>query len=370
MPLGGLLDWFGGSLETLVAKARRRLAAGDFDDAHRLVEKGLARFPEAEVLRETALTIRRAQARAGMQSLKDQIARTKDPLAHEQLVALYQDVGMPEEARRAAQVYADAHPDRDTPHLILGEMCLAAFFEDLLARDAHDAQDHLLRACRLNADAIKPRLLLAELYFCCGADRSLHMVVQALERIAPDDEALRPVLEACRGVQGAEGKENVEALFASVEVKGELVRQPTAWPVRTRRNREQSIKEERTRAAAKEMVRRGDAEEVVVLRHGGALVAHASSEGLEETPTAEGEPPAEDEARGVVGIARSVARVVIRQVREFDLGGFKRCTVQGSFGTVIVGELGGAVVAARQRGAIEPLRLWERVTVGLEGRTR
>ena len=70
------MDLFGGSsLDALVARAKQKLAASDFDEAHRLVAKGLEKFPDAQALRETRLTIRRAQARAGMQSLKDQILR-------------------------------------------------------------------------------------------------------------------------------------------------------------------------------------------------------------------------------------------------------------------------------------------------------
>jgi hypothetical protein len=34
---------------------------------------------------------------------------------------------------------------------------------------------------------------------------------------------------------------------------------------------------------------------------------------------------------------------------------------------VVVGEVGGVLAAARQRSGAEPLRLWERLTVALEG---
>jgi hypothetical protein len=359
------MDLFGGSsLDALVARAKQKLAASDFDEAHRLVAKGLEKFPDAQALRETRLTIRRAQARAGMQSLKDQILRDDDPHAHEQLIALYQEVDMPAEARRAAQAYASAHPDRDTPHLLLGEMLLQSFFEDMQARDAHPAQEHLLRAARLNAEALKPRLLLAELYFCCGADQALSTVAGALERIAPDDETIKPVLDACRAVPRPAGKELVEALFARVEVEGALVREPTAWPLRTRRNRDQRVKDERMHVTARKVVSRGEAEEVAIVRRNGALIAHAGGEeGQQAEPSAEDVVP----EKGLPGVAAGIARSVARQVREFDLGSFKRCTIQGPFGIVVVGEVGGVLAAVRHRSAIEPLRLWERLTVALEG---
>jgi hypothetical protein len=359
------MDLFAGSsLDALVARAKQRLGTGDFDEANRLVTRGLEKYPDAQALRETRLTIRRAQARAGMQSLKDQIARDDDVHAHEQLIALYQEVDMPAEARRAAQAYAGAHPDNDTPHLLLGEMLLQAYFEDMQARDAHPAQEHLLRAARLNPQALKPRLLLAELYFCCGADQALSVVAAALERLAPDDEAIKPVLEACRAIPRPAGKESVDALFARVEVQGELLREPTAWPLRTRRNRDQRVKDERMLASARRLVARSEAEEVAIVRRSGALIAHAGGEETQQV-----DPSAEDKVpeKGLPGVAAGIARTVARQARELDLGAFKRCTIQGPFGIVVVGEVGGVLAAARHRAGVEPLRLWERLTVALEG---
>ncbi len=362
----GLLDLFGGrSLDSWVARARQKLASGDFDVAQRLVEQGLERFPGAEALRETHLTIRRAQARAGVQSLKDQIARHDDPLAHEQLIALYQEVDMPAEARRAALAYAQAHPDRDTPHLLVGEILLQAFSEDFQARDAHGAHEHLQRAARLNAEALKPRLLLAELYFCSGADRSLSIVAEALARLAPEDDVIAPVLEASRAVARPEAREDLDALVARVEVQGGLVREPTAWPLRTRRNRDARLKDERLLAAARRLAERADAEEVAVVRRSGVLVAHASADGPATEPDGESVPE-----RGLPGVAAAVARTMVRQVREFDLGAFRRCTIAGPFGQVVVGEVAGVMAAGRARAGIEPHRLWERLTLALDGSKR
>jgi hypothetical protein len=61
---------FGGrSLEAILERARKRLAAGKLDEALKSVEDGLERYPGATALRETGHAVRRAQARAGMQGL-------------------------------------------------------------------------------------------------------------------------------------------------------------------------------------------------------------------------------------------------------------------------------------------------------------
>src|SRR4029450_9253670 len=107
----GLLDILGGrSLDAVLAKARKCLGAGDFDEALKVVEKGLERFPSAVILRDTEHHNRRAPPPAGTQALKDRIAGDKDADAYEQLIALYREVGMPEESVRLTDDYAKSHP--------------------------------------------------------------------------------------------------------------------------------------------------------------------------------------------------------------------------------------------------------------------
>lgn len=383
--MGRITEIFSGrSLEAVLKRARQRLAAGDFDNALRAVEAGRERFPEAEALREIELTIRRVQARSGMQDLKRKIADTKEPMAFEQLITLYVEVDMLDEARRSARAYHEAHPESDTPHLFLGEMYLQTFFEDLQARDAHLAHDHLLRAARLNQQALKPRLLLAELYYCVGAHKALHVVGRAIERIDPDDEAIVPVLEAIVAVGDAKATDSVDGLFAKVEVDGQLLREPTTWPLRNRRNRDAQLMEERTSKLVKKLIADSVADEIVVLRRNGSPLVHARLEELEPTFDENGEPIVKtksrrkvlmqmdevDEDSGLVGVVRTVARTISTQAREFDLGAFKRCAIQGPFGHVVVGRVSNVIAGVRRKSRSgESSRLWDRVAVKLEGAT-
>ena len=195
--MGLLTDLFGGSsLDALLQRARKQLASCDFDDALKTVERGLARYPGATALRETQHAIRRAQARAGMSALKERIDREEDPAAFEQLIALYHEVGMPAEAARMMDDFADAHPELESPHLLRGERALEAFFQDLRARDGRAAIDHLLRAGAIRPDSLRPRMLLAEIFYAVGADRALAGQAREIGRLAGDDEVMAPVLEA------------------------------------------------------------------------------------------------------------------------------------------------------------------------------
>lgn len=358
--MGLLSDLFAGrSLESVLARARARMATGQFEEAAREVEKGLERFPGAEPLRELQHAVRRAQASKGLSALKEQVERQDDPRAHEQLVALYAEVGMPAEALRAAEAYARKHPDRDTPHLLLGEIYLQAFLDDLQARDAQRAREHLLWAARLNARAMKARLLLAELCWCVGADAELARVMDDLQRAHPGESSLESFVTLARSARRDGAAGTAEALFARVEVEGALVRSPEGWPVRSRRACDERLLEERVQVAARRLVQRGEAEQVAIVRRNGTLVTHAGPEpeqqgGADVTPSL-----------GVPGVASSVARSLSRQVRDLDLGAFKRCTLEGPFGTIVVGEVGCVVGAISHQGGLEPLRLWDRLAVAV-----
>lgn len=363
--MGRLTDIFAGkSVTAYVARGRQRLAAGEYEEAARIIEHGLKRFPGAQSLREVQLLVRRATARAGMQNLKMRSVRDKDPEAFEKLIALYREVEMPEEARRTAADYVAAYSDRAEPHLLLGEMHMDAFFEHLQARDGHKALKNLSKAAHLDTSAYRARLLLAELYFCVAARRSLAGTLQALDRFAEESEDVQMVLDAMADVADANAAERADGLFERIEVDGCLPHDPGEWPLRTARNRETELEEALAQKAVLRVLKKHSAEEIVVLRSNGTLLAHGTPEGglISEAPDAE-----DEDQDGLVRVARSVARTVTQQAREFDLGAFRRCSIQGPFGQIVVGRTGNTIASAHHRLALEPLRLWERLALALEG---
>lgn len=354
-----LSNVFGGTaLSVIVRRARTKLGAGEFEQAQRIVAKGLETYPAAEALLELELTIRRAQAREGIRSLRARIDHDEDPRAYEEIVALYLELGMGAEAKQEAWSYANAHPDRDTPHLMLGEMSLQAFLDGLQARDAHVAHKRLLRAAALNRDAVKPRLLLGELYWCVGADHALREVGRQIEVFAQYDPNLEPVVQQLRSVEEPSGPEALDGLFERVEVNGQLVREPNTWPLH-RRSSSAQMDGERAQRAVDSIVRTGGASELVLLQRSGEVLAHSDPDHSRRHGAAEDS--------GLVEVSRAIARTVSKYARDFDLGAFRRCTIESKTGLVAVGELGGLVAGARWRRTSEPQRLWERITVDLEG---
>ncbi len=357
--MGLLSTLFGGrKVEHYLRRSRERLAMGRLEDATRVIEAGLERFPGAHSLREVQLAIRRTQARDAMRDLKSRIEADADPIAFEQLIKLYRETEMPAEALRAASQYTAAHPDSDTPHLLLGEMYLGRFFEDVDARSGLHAHQHLRRARQINADALKPLLLLAELYYCVDAPRRLAMVARDLRAIGTGDEHVSSVLETIEPHSDLDQELRADSHFERIEVDGVFPRDPSTWPLRTHRNRGAIMQEERANRAVRSLVSKNAVEEVAILRTNGAVIAYRSKH--EADPDDEQDP-------ALVAIARHVNKTVSRYAREFDLGAFKRCTVLGPEGHLIVGRVGNVVAGARARTSVEAGRVWDRVRIRLEG---
>jgi len=365
----GIFDLFGGrTLEAVLEKARKCLAGGAFDDALKAVAAGLERFPDAAVLRETGHTIRRAQARAGMDALLGRIDRDAEPAAFEQLIALYKDVGMTAEMISMTERYVEEHPDREAPHLLRGEQALEAYFDDLRVRDGRLAIDHLLRAGALHPDSLKPRLLLAEIFFAIGADRALMGQAIAIERLAGEDEVLAPVVAAIREVARPTQNESVDALLSKVEVSGQVVRDPSTWSQRKRRGIGGEQDAARVSLRLERLVREEFAEEAVAIDRSGAILGCATGATLDaREPKADGEGGEAAPESALAGVARAVARTVKMQTRELEMGQFRRCTVEGPFGVMVVADAAGGVVAAKGKKGTDANRLAERLSVAVEG---
>lgn len=350
----------GRSLDAFLRRAKSCLAAGDFDEGLKVVESGLSRFPDASVLRDTGHLIRRAQARAGMQGLKDRVEQDSDPDAHAQLIALYRDVGMESEMIRSTERFATEHPSRALPHLLRGEQLLEAFFSDLRARDGRAAIDRLLKAGTLEPDALKQRVMLAEIYCAIGADKALLGQASAIRRLAGDDEVFAPILSAIEAFARPVRNESVDALLATVEVNGALLRDPFAWSGRASKSISSANDGSRLQRGLEKLVAGESVDEAVAIDRSGALIGHAAGV---NAPAGE----AGDDDSALAGVARAVARTIKLQARELELGAFKRCVVEGPFGVMVVADAAGGVVAARAGRGVDPHRLADRLSVAVDG---
>ncbi len=386
--MGRFSDMFGSrSVTALVERSRRKLATGKLDDAARLVESGLERYPASSGLLDLRLSIRRARAHKAMRRLEQRIELNGDPIAFEELIRLYQELQLPEEARRTAETFVEEHPQRDAPHLILGEMLMEVFLDDLQARHGHRAHEHLLQSANLNGLAVRPRLLLAEFYFCIDAKRSLAMMHESLERMATDTGALEGAFAVMAQVADSSADERLDGLLERIEVEGRLRRDPSDWPLSNRHGCASEVREDAADGVVRTLIDKGTLDEIVLLRRDGSVVTHASPLGIRGETT--GEAPEADAEEydpeagtllgaaisrpepegGFVDVVRTVSGKVFPQAREFDMGKLSRCTIRSKQGNVVVGKVGNVVVGARGAASGEPDRMWERVAQALESVT-
>jgi hypothetical protein len=363
--VGRLQDLFAGSsVSAYVERARRSMGAGKLADASRVIERGLDRHPLSTALADLRITVQRAQAHTTIRRLEQSIAGTGDPRSYEELIRLYQQLQLPGEARRRAMAYAEAHPDLDTPHLLVGSMYLESFLRELLARHGQAAHDALLRAASLNTMAVQPRLLLAELYFCIGADRSLSRMLHSLEQMSPDQASLEAAREAAGHLPESDREDSFDGLFERIECDGRLERAPEFWPLSKRPARASKAQGEYTDHAVHALVTAEVVDEIVLLRSDNSVVTHATPTGLRGDPDdAKHQAPAHG---GLVDLVRTVATKVYPQARELDLGRFDRCTIQGHTSNVVIGRIGTFLTGARCPTQREAHRMWDSVQLALE----
>jgi hypothetical protein len=376
---------FGGrSVTALVERGRQKLANGRLEDAARIVEGGLERYPSSSGLLDLRLSIRRARAHKTMRRLEQRIEMNGDPIAYEELIRLYQELELPDEARRMAETFVDEHPQRDAPHLILGEMLLQLFLDDLQARHGHRSHEHLLQAANLNGLAVSPRLLLAEFYFCIDARKSLAMMRESLERMAAETGAMEAAFAVMDGVADANAEERLDGLLERIEADGRLRRDPTDWPLSNRQGVSSELNEQAADDVVRKLIAKEEVDEVVLLRRDGSVATHASPLGMhgdvranaaeseddETAGTLLGAPVAHAEPEGgFVDVVRTVSGKVFPQAREFDMGKLSRCIIRSRQGNVVVGKVGNVTVGARGAAAREPERMWERLAHALESVT-
>lgn len=337
------------------ARAHRLLTAGSLVEAEAVASRGLRDHPGSTRLRELYLVIRRVQTRARQQELRSAVVHRKDPDAYAELVDLYVDLGLHEEARRTAQGYAEAHPDDARAHRLLGRIELETYLATLDSRSGYDAHGHLVRAAELAPEDLRTWMLMARMYWCVGARSRLRQAREKLAELAGEQDDVQRVLEATAADVEEPGREAHEGLLERLEIAGRLAHDPESWPLFRDTHVAAQVQGERAHRAVTSALKQGVAEEIAVLRANGTILAHGSKEaGLT------------DDVTGLARAVQTLARTLTHRVGELDMGGLKRCTVEGPFGVVLMGRHHDELVAAHRSRPMEPLRLWERLSVALD----
>lgn len=213
---------------TFASLAERYIAGGEPDRAYETAKKGAELFPDSERVLSTFHNIAKGRFQSKILDLQKQITEKPSAMAYGVLADLYyRELGDRDRALEIAREGIVAYPDKEDLHLMNGMIRFDRFHEDYLAYDAARTFEHLERAVTLNPQNYKALRLLASLCAEVGAYGRAEKHLNALLRVAPEDENGRALLSKVKGLV-KEPEDDMETLLQSVEDRGDLSEQSRA----------------------------------------------------------------------------------------------------------------------------------------------
>ena len=335
-------------LEAVVAEAERLVAGGRHEEALHTAEQGLLRFPAASRLSGVINYVRRAGAKQRLAELKRTLEHRKDERAYKELTTLHLELGNKDQALEVASAHAHEFPDSADAHILLGEVFLSRYFEELFARDASSALEHLDRAIELDAESLRAHMLQGMFYFALGAPRHSAAAIAALLAVDPTNDRLAEFKERLLEIAGPEGTEDIEYLLDYAEDHQELPNNPGTFPGGKRFSREHvggALCPKLFAAAAQGIGRRLRIEQLAAIGKSGRPLAVAG-----------------ENKENFVKLAIRLDEVARRAGRHMNFGTMRRFMVAGKFGRIVLVTAGNCAVAARAPRSVST----ERIAEGLE----
>ncbi|MBI3099870.1 MAG: tetratricopeptide repeat protein [Planctomycetes bacterium] len=320
---------------TYASLSERYIAGGEEDRAYETARKGAELFPDSERIQTTFHNIAKGRFKAKILDLQKQIIDKPSAMAYAVLADLYyRELGDRDRALELAREGILAFPDKEDLHLINGLVRYDRFQECYLAHDAARALEHLEKVAAINPQNYKALRLLANLCASVGAFSRAEKHLNALLRVAPEDENGRALLSKVKGL-GKESEEDLEALLQTVEERGELSEQARAlFPAKaTTRVLELSTAdlERRLREELNLLKQAEGISAAVVLNHHGATVCAFAPPEMAQPLLAE--------------VMHSVHEMAEDVSKRMDIGGFSGGSIEMPGGTVTLTELRRYVLA-------------------------
>lgn len=209
----------------LATFARTCFAADDRELAEEVLTFATEAFPDSEDLIRTRAWLRSASDEAVLRHAKDRLNRDRSVAAFLELADAYASLERAEDAGQVLRNLVEEHGECGTALAWLGQLRFDRFRESLASVDGLAARDLLLRAIVADPDALKPRLLLGQLYFVVGAKEHARKTLHALTQLCPEHERAREIqnLLAHASEAASSSQEDVESQFAQVEDRMELL---------------------------------------------------------------------------------------------------------------------------------------------------
>jgi len=350
------------SPETLGALAERYIALGRLDDASRVAEAGLARFPASERLSKVSTYAKKSRRKGQIAKLRAEMRDHPTPSVYSQLAEIQRDLGNHEEALSISQQCLERFPLNENPYLIIGEIRLTRFISDRIGHDGLEAEQQLQRVVKLNEQNLKAHLLLGQLYYLIGALEPMRTHLEMGLALSPGSSEFEDFLRRADNGEFESGALDVEEDDFLDDEEGlsveELIRSVEA--ARQFRNRLDDFPRNRLITTgglvAKahldvEGLRRnigqigggdGGLNAVILDRDGEHLADFSDPDSLTRKQFSE-------LVSEVVTTARDASR-------RMDVGGFHWCTVEGNFGGITISRVKSISLGMKYDTSVKPER--------------
>lgn len=308
--------------------AHRLVWASETEEALRVVEEGVERFPESDSLKSFLASFKKNRLRETIDRLLQILETRPLPEAYGQLAEIYRDVGELDHALEICHRCVDKFPESDIPYLVQGRIGLDRFQRTRTVRDGRFAVDNFQRAAEIDRFNLRAHIHLAEIFAAIGAPRTaLHHLERVSHQFVLDDrlksleEVVLHQVEASSSSADAPGTEDIDCLLIQVETDEKFAFDP--WSVETVSN---LIPDQL--AAREELDQKFGGLEGI---HGVALVV--------------GNGPEADGADALESAVTQVATVGDASARKMDLGNMSGAYVSGDFGHLVIRKVRGATAA-------------------------
>ncbi len=317
--------------------ARAYLGLGEAGLAAEVLHSGLSQFPASTELARVQLLAASEEGLHRLRAAKELVQRSPCVQFSLELADAYRSLGRHEQYAQVLREALERYGENGTVLAQLGEVRLRRFLESTAAADALAAEGLLLRALKVEPEALKPRFLLAELYYRVGGVQHAREQIERLLAAAPAHERaarLRDALDR-EAAAAAAGIEDFRSLLAEVEERMRLLHGRLPWeeePAAQDAAAPERAPFAEPGAEAAALARASGAERVLLIDERGAAWGAARDGAFDAT-------------------VRDLAALCQRAARGMELGVPASLVVEGETGAFVLemkrGALAGLVLPAR-----------------------
>ena len=303
----------------LAQLARAYLAMGDGTVAREVLEFGRSLFPESEELNRVRVLFVSGEKQSRLSSVKEQARKTGTAQAYLELAHAYQQTGNQEQQISTLRQMLELFGENCSALAQLGYIRFSRFLSNLATSDALAAKSLLQRAVASDVEALKPRFVLADLFFRVGAVQRAEQVLAGLLELSPGHERalqMRAELDAIPP-EDRDPMEDFRSLLGQVEESTRLMHAAPPWETHLQ-----------VEAEVRELVEEPEVEVKRLAEQTGAREALA----FDSEATLANQNASSDLAQ----LSRSLSALCQRTARGMQLGAPACLVVEGTSGSLVL----------------------------------